>query len=205
MSGHYSLTDPAGARRALFGDPDGSVPEPNAQIAPGTDVLAGGRSAEGYIRGAILHWGLPPDRSGSSRLLVNARAETIARTPAFKESFQRRRCLIAADAFYEWGSPEDGPQVAWKFRAADDGYLAFAGIYKPLRLANGEGPATCCVILTTAANDLVGQVHDRMPAIIAPDDFDAWLDPETHRDELQELLRPASDEGLVAEELEPLP
>ena len=204
MCGRYSLTDPAGARRDLFGDPNGSVPEPNAHIAPGTEVLAGGRSAEGQIRAAVLFWGLSSERSESSGLVVNARAENVARNPSFRESFQRRRCLIAADAFYEWGMPEEGAQIAWKFRAADEGYLAFAGIYQPLRSASEGGPATGCVIVTTASNDLVGRVHDRMPAILTRADFDTWLDPETPREELQDLLRPVSDDELQAEELEPL-
>lgn len=204
MRGRYSLTDPAGARRNLFGDPNGSVPEPNAEIAPGTEVLAGGRSAEGQIRAAVLYWGIPSERPDSAGLVASARAESVARNPSFKESFQRRRCLIAADAFYEWGMPEEGPQIVWKFRASDDGYLAFAGIYQPLRSANGEGPATGCVVVTTAANGLVGRVHDRMPAIIGRADFDAWLNPDTSREDLQKLLRPVSEAALQAEELAPV-
>ncbi len=203
--GRYSLIDPEGARRHLFGDPGGDVPEANAYIVPGTDVLAGGRSTEGEIRAAILHWGISPDPDDSSRLMATAQSETIARDPGFKESFQRRRCLIAADGFYEWGEPEDGPQVVWKFGAPEGGYLAFAGVYQPLRSANGGGPATGCVIVTTAANELVGQVHNRMPAILDPSDFDAWLDPDTPRSELLDMLQPAQVEGLEAEELDPVP
>ncbi len=203
--GRYSLVDPDGARRELFGDPDGSVPEPNEHIVPGTEILVGGRSAEGRVRAALLHWGFPTERPGTGDLVVSARAESVARNPSFRESFQRRRCLIAADAFYEWGRPEEGPQVAWKFRSAQGGYLAFAGIYKPLRTAQdgGSGPATGCVIVSTAANDVVADIHGRMPALIAPADFGVWLDPDTPADELHGMLR-RPDVDLEAEELEPV-
>ncbi len=203
--GRYSLIDPAGARRDLFRDPNGSVPEPNAHIVPGTEVLAGGRSAEGRIRAALLHWGFPSDRSGPSDLVISARAESVGRNPAFRESFQRRRCLVAADSFYEWGTPEEGPQVAWRFRAADSAYLAFAGIYRPLRPANGgaSGPVTGCVIVSTAASPVVARVHGRMPAVIAPTDFRVWLDPDTPVEELHDMLR-GSYVDLRAEELAPV-
>jgi putative SOS response-associated peptidase YedK len=148
-----------------------------------------------------LHrWGLVPSfaRSVSAgNRLINARAETVATSPAFRTSFARRRCIIPADGFYEWRR-EGARKQPYLIHAADDRPLAFAGLWAPWRNpATGEWILSAAVV-TTGANGIVGQLHDRMPAILEPSEWPIWGDPEI-RDPglLTELLRPAADEVLT--------
>lgn len=143
--------------------------------------------------------GLPsPAQKG---LLLNARAETVHRLPAFRDAFVRRRCLIPADAFYEW-TGEKGKKIAWRFRRADGGLLLLAALYQEGPFEDDRAPARYA-ILTTAANEIVGPVHDRMPVIVDPADAETWLHAaEVGFDakRLLALLRPAAADLLVAEE-----
>jgi putative SOS response-associated peptidase YedK len=127
---------------------------------------------------------------------INARSETAARSPAFREAFAHRRCLIPATGFYEWQrAPGSRPQP-WLFQRTDGRPFAFAGLWQPAR---EEGGAASCLILTTEPNDLTREVHERMPAILAPEDYAAWLDPATtSAAQLQPLLRPFSAQAMSA-------
>jgi putative SOS response-associated peptidase YedK len=149
-----------------------------------------------------LHrWGLVPsyakDVSAGNRL-INARAETIATTPAFRTSFVRRRCIIPADGFYEWRR-EPGSKLKQPFliHAADDRPLAFAGVWAPWKdPATGDWVLSAAVV-TTRANGVVGQLHDRMPVILEPSEWPIWADPDIRNPGLlTDLLRPAAD-GLL--------
>ena|SRR5579883_2910517 len=125
------------------------------------------------------HWGLIPswakDPSISLRT-INAVSETAASKPAFRESMQIRRCLIPADGFYEWAKLGPKEKQPYNFGMIDDSMFAFAGLWDRWRNPAGQ-EILSCTILTTKPNPLVAQVHDRMPAILHPDDYDLWLDP----------------------------
>lgn len=155
-----------------------------------------------------LHrWGLVPSwakNAAAGNRMINARAETAASSPAFRTSFLRRRCIIPADGFYEW--QRDGRRKQpFLIHAADDRPLAFAGLWAPWRDPSTGNWLLSAAVVTTTANGVVGQIHDRMPAILEPDAWRLWTDPEV-RDIglLSSLLGPAPDELLSLRQVSPL-
>lgn len=139
------------------------------------------------IEARMLTWGLIPSWSSDGKGFINARAETLEEKPSFSESFRFRRCLIPADGFFEWkrAGREKRP---FYFQLHDESPFMFAGIWDTW--TNRGGVVTSCAIITTAANELVGELHDRMPAIVLPHFQNAWLDAKTNRSVLTELLQP---------------
>ncbi|MBD2209136.1 SOS response-associated peptidase [Calothrix sp. FACHB-156] len=139
-----------------------------------------------------LRWGLIPSWSkdlGIGAKLINARAETVAEKPSFRSAFKHRRCLVLADGFYEWQKKQNKKQPFY-FRLQDEKPFAFAGLWERWQSSSGEEIASC-TILTTAANELLEPIHDRMPVILAPEDYNQWLDPQTQSYEvLEPLLHP---------------
>jgi putative SOS response-associated peptidase YedK len=107
--------------------------------------------------------------------MINARSETVASKPAFREALKSRRCLIPADGFYEWRRSEKAKQP-FHFGMNDDSLFAFAGLWERWKDPSGN-PLETCSILTTTPNSLLADVHDRMPVIVEPDHYDPWLDP----------------------------
>ncbi|TVQ30969.1 MAG: SOS response-associated peptidase [Phycisphaeraceae bacterium] len=165
--------------------------QPSLIVRP---IAAGGRE------GAIARWGLIPswakDPSIGSRM-INARAETAAAKPAFRAAMRRRRCIVPADSFYEWQAVEGAKRKQpWRIHRADGEPLRFAGLWEVWD--QGDGPLESFTVITTAANDFMRPMHDRMPTIIEPEDTDVWLDPEAIADAVQALLRPAADGALLA-------
>ena len=161
---------------------------PRYNAAPG-QPLPVVRRRGGKREAALLRWGLVPAWAESPRAtapLVNARAESAAAKPAFREPFRSRRCLVPADGFYEWQPTPHGP-MPWLFQPADDGLLCFAGLWETW-VGPGAEPLETFAILTTAPNSLVASIHHRMPAILAPNSYDAWLDAATPPQRLQSLL-----------------
>jgi putative SOS response-associated peptidase YedK len=160
-------------------------------IAPTQAVVAARESAD--VRELVtLKWGLVPawakDPSIGSRL-INARSETVAEKPSFKEAFRLRRCLIPSDGFYEWARTETGNKQPCYFRMREERPFAFAGLWE--RWGEGRETIESCTILTTEANEVLAPVHDRMPVIVAPRDYGLWLDQGvTKADQLTPLLRP---------------
>ncbi len=161
----------------------------------------------------IVRWGLVPSWAKETAIgnrMINARMETLAEKPAFKRAFAKRRCLLPADGYYEWyptqqkgksGKPLKQP---FFIRPADGGVLAMAGLYEIWRNkevaedADGAFLWSATVITTTAEDDL-GKIHDRMPMIVEPDRYSAWLDPGvSEADELRKLLVPAAPGRLAA-------
>lgn len=124
----------------------------------------------------MARWGLVPFWAKDPSIgykMINARSETVAQKPAFKQSFARRRCLIPADSFYEW--MKDGPRKRlFNIGMKDDSVFAFAGLWDSWEPPDGP-PVESCTILTTAANSLVSALHDRMPVILPPEHYEAWL------------------------------
>ncbi|HNM96371.1 MAG TPA: SOS response-associated peptidase [Marmoricola sp.] len=167
--------------------------------------------AERQLR--VLRWGLVPfwskSPTGGARM-INARVETVAEKPAFRRAFEKRRCVIPADGYYEWyltdrldrrGKPVKQP---FFIRPRDGGVLAMAGLFEiwrdPTRDQDDpERNLWTCTVITTSAEDSLGHIHDRMPMMLAPERRDAWLDPRPQtREELLGLLTPAAPGQLEA-------
>jgi putative SOS response-associated peptidase YedK len=158
--------------------------EPRYNIAPSQSVLAiadFGRGPEART----LTWGLIPSWSTDGKGFINARAETLEERPSFSESFRFRRCLIPADGFFEWKRKgrEKRPHY---IRSIHDAPVMFAGIWDTWR--NRGEAITSCAIITTPANELIAELHDRMPAILPPEVQEAWLNRTTSRAELLGML-----------------
>ena len=195
MCGRYTLTAPDPAEiRARFGiAPPIQIP-PRFNVAPGDDVLAVTTDRAGQPRGEMLRWGLVPSWSKTPRAelkMINARVETVARRPAFRSALERFRCLIVADGFYEWQRLPDGRKQAFHIALDGGGLFAFAGLWSIWK-GPDQSKLRSCTILTTAANDAIAPLHDRMPIVLAPSAEGRWLDTGTRVDELSELLSGAA-------------
>ena len=128
--------------------------------------------------------------------LINARSETVSEKPSFRYAFKHRRCVILADGFYEWQRTEGSKakKQPYYFTLKDSQFMAFAGLWE--RWESSEGDLiNSCTILTVGANELLQPIHDRMPVILPPPDWDTWLDKSiTRGDRLQPLLKPLASE-----------
>jgi putative SOS response-associated peptidase YedK len=203
MCGRFTLTDPDPRMlRARF-SLDESVrldEKPRFNIAPTDPVLAIREWNGGGREPGRLRWGLVPGRwAEGHRSLINARAETLDRQAAFRESFRERRCLIPADGFYEWRTDENGKQAVWISRA-DGGLFAFAGLWAEAPGRNDQ-PIHSCAIVTCEPNGIVRPIHDRMPVILDPDAETVWLSASAERDELRGVLRPIDKGALSVREV----
>jgi putative SOS response-associated peptidase YedK len=193
MCGRFTLATPDPSQiRARFPIGERLEVRRRYNVAPGDDVLAVVRRGA-QPEGALLRWGLVPHWASDPRDLgvttINARAETVAERPAYRDAFARKRCLIVADGFYEWssGTPH------WITR--DDGApFAFAGLWASWRPPTDDAvePLRSCTIVTTAASGPVSALHDRMPVILPAGAEADWLDPETPAAALHELLVPSA-------------
>jgi putative SOS response-associated peptidase YedK len=186
MCGRFTLKSPG---RIKFDRVHGSnLPPlfPRYNIAPSQNVLAVVQN-DGEREAASLQWGLIPSWSKDGKGFINARSETIEDKPSFSESFQRRRCLIPADGFYEWQRLGKIAQPYY-FQMQDESPFAFAGIWDEWQ-ADGKAIASCAII-TTAANELLARIHDRMPVILPSESQDKWLDDESEPGTLRNLLAP---------------
>lgn len=174
-----------------FGVAEVPTVEASYNIAPTQNILAVRQGDDGREM-TLFKWGLVPswakDISIGARL-INARAETVAEKPAFREAYKKRRCLIPADGFYEW-QRTGGKNQPYFFRMRDERPFGFAGLWERWEGEGGRVFSTC-TILTTEANEVLRPVHDRMPVILHPEDFSPWLEgDERERTLLRELLRP---------------
>lgn len=206
MCGRYSLTTPPEVLAALFRLAQVPAWAPRYNIAPTQQVpvvraAGAGADAGSGRRFDVLHWGLIPAWAEEPRVggqMINARAESAATKPVFREAFRRRRCLVPADGFYEWKKLASGKQP-YCIRRRDHEPFAFAGLWERWRGSDAYPPIESFTILTTEPNTLLRQLHDRMPVILVPDDFDLWLDPSVQDPErLGALLSPSPEERLVA-------
>lgn len=206
MCGRFTLKTPADRLAEAFGGAPADYPEARYNIAPGQAIAAVRAGPEGSAREvATLRWGLIPswakDPAIGSRM-INARAESVADKPSFRAAFRRRRCLVAADGFYEW-QKRNGAKQPYCVARADGAPFAFAGLWERWE-GGAESPAQVpaiesCTIVTTAANECVAPIHDRMPVILAASDYALWLDPRVaDRVILEALLRPCPADDLTA-------
>jgi putative SOS response-associated peptidase YedK len=202
MCGRYTQFSSHAKLVRLFGLNPADVPDfpPRYNVAP-TQVVAVVRLDDGQRAFRAMRWGLIPSWAQDPRIgnsLINARAETVASKPAFRAAFRSRRCLIPTTGFYEWVPvPGAKKKQPLHIRMRDEQPFALAGLWERWRDEDGV-TVESCTIITTKANELMRGIHDRMPVILAPSDYAAWLDPTTPPDVLQALLRPFSAEGMEA-------
>ncbi|MCW5729223.1 MAG: SOS response-associated peptidase [Alphaproteobacteria bacterium] len=201
MCGRYSITTPVEALARLFGFPERPNLAPRYNLAP-TQIAPVVRESEDGRHLALLRWGLVPfwakDADIGARM-INARAETLAEKPAFRDAFRKRRCILPADGFYEWQAAE-GRKRPHLIRRRDGRPLAFAGLWESWRGAGAE-PLETFTIVTTDANETLRPIHERMPAILEEADFGLWLAATSDAARLRALLRPAGKDILEAIEV----
>ena len=188
MCGRFTSQTPAADLADWFGADEVVAPELGARynVAPTDEVYAVAESAsDGSRRLGTFRWGLIPfwskDAKGGAKM-INARAESLLDKPAFKRSFERRRCIVPADGFYEWERIDAKNKQPWFITRADGKPMAFAGLWESWRPTKGsdEGKIRSCTIITGEPNELVARLHDRMPVMLPAEAWDAWLDPDNH-------------------------
>ena len=204
MCGRFTLRTPAAVLIRQFGVDVGLQLALRYNIAP-TQQVPVVRLAEQGRELVMMRWGLIPSWANDLKIgasLINARAETAAEKPAFRSAMKRRRCLIPADGFYEWRKAGKTKQPIY-IRRADDQPFAFAGLWE--RWSKQGAPIESCTILTTAANERLKPLHDRMPVILAPNDYEVWLDRQTTEPaKLAYLFEPFPVDELTAYPVNPV-
>ena len=209
MCSRYSLTSPPEAVRSYFKHRQTEGFPPRYNIAPTQPVhiVHLGHTGERELR--LVRWGLlPPWVKDPSTfgLLTNARAETITEKPSFKGAIRHKRCLVPADGFYEWTGPKGDKRphlISRKTASADGSMMAFAGLHETWGGADGSELETMAII-TVAANATVAAIHDRMPALLKPSQFDAWLNCRSVDVEAAvSMLSPADNDLLQIREINP--
>ncbi len=196
MCGRYRLTAKERYLAEHFGIDDVEDVQwtPRYNIAPTQQVVVIRQDRDQPKRTiSLMRWGLIPywaqDPSFGNRT-INAMAETASEKPAFREAMRKRRCLVPADGFFEWKKLSSKRKQPYNIGMLDDSVFAFAGLWDRWRSSSGELVESCS-ILTTDANSLTKDIHDRMPVILRPEDYDHWLDPGiTDPEQVQELLHP---------------
>ncbi len=192
MCGRYSLAAPSPAQlRARFPIGESLAVRPHYNVAPGSEVVTVTTDRDGRPRGEMLRWGLVPSwakESSGGFKMINARAETLMDRSAYRTPFERFRCLIPADGFYEWqpvpGQPRKQP---FHITRADGDLFAFAGLWSVWHRGEPEELRTCTII-TTAANERIAPIHDRMPVILPPEAEKPWLAHDSPLPLLNDML-----------------
>jgi putative SOS response-associated peptidase YedK len=181
MCGRFTLTnvDPNAIAQAFALDALPPEMPPRYNVAPTQPVAAVFQNAEQKNEFAWMRWGLIPSWSKDASIagkLINARAETLPEKPSFRAALSKRRCLIVTDGFYEWKADGKQPKIPMRITLENGGLFGFAGLYERWTDPAGGDALTTCTIITTAPNELMASIHNRMPAILAPDSYAAWLD-----------------------------
>jgi len=204
MCGRYSLTTPTEALRNLFGTEDRPNLEPRYNIAPTQLAPVVRLTVDDQPKLGMLRWGLIPHWSKDHRgafKMINARSESAAQKSVFKEALGRRRCLVPADSFYEWKT-EDGVRQPYRIMLRVEGPFAFAGLWERWRVPDGLSLAgeyasyspgdviETFTIMTTTPSPVIAALHNRMPVVVEPPHFSAWLSRESDPEDVLGLLRP---------------
>jgi putative SOS response-associated peptidase YedK len=190
VCGRFGLFVTPEVLEEYFSLPDlvAAAPQPRYNLTPG-QAVAVVREHDGTRRLDALQWGLVPfwaKDASIGRRLINARLDGVAFKPAFREAWQRRRCLIPASGFYEWSEPRGSRKRPYFIRPGAEPLLALAGLWERWRTATGEKLETC-VIVTTGANAELARIHDRMPLLIPRDAHALWLDPQSSLEDALKL------------------
>jgi putative SOS response-associated peptidase YedK len=203
MCGRFSLLQPVEAvARHFEAAPSAALGEdhPRYNICP-TQAVAVVRNTDQGREIVPMRWGfIPPwaKRLNDGPLLFNARSETLADKPAFREAARQRRCLIPASGFFEWHGEGADKQAYW-VAPTDDGIVAFAGVWS--RWQGPDGPVTSAAIVTIGANETLRGIHPRMPLVIAPEGFGLWLGEQGHG--AARLMRPVPESTFSARRVGP--
>jgi putative SOS response-associated peptidase YedK len=201
MCGLYSFRRSAEEVRSLFGYSETVEFSPRDYVAPGGPIGIV-RMLDGSRRFALVRWGFVPSWASDikpGKPLVNARAESILEKPTFRNAIERRRCLIPADGFYQWKGDIPGRKQAFYVHRPHYELFALAGLWERWMGADGSEIETAAVI-TTRPTPSLSEIHDRMPAVIMPEDFDRWLNADSHSAEhAARLLVPPRDDYFTAE------
>lgn len=198
MCGRYALHAHPDVVALQFGLDSAPSFKPRYNISPGTVVLSvsgdrrGGRAVVEHRWGLIPRWAKDP---AIGHKLANARGESLDERPAFRDAFRESRCLVPASGYYEWKTV-GGLKYPWYLRPLDAELFALAGLYATWD--GPQGPLHTVALVTTAPNELTGRIHDRMPLMIAPEDYGAWLDPaNSDLRALKPLVRPYPAERMT--------
>jgi putative SOS response-associated peptidase YedK len=200
MCGRFSQQRPASELAEIFSaEPLVDDPGPRFNVAPTDEALVvvqrdGRRGVTAYRWGLVPHWA---DSAKVGSRMFNARAETIAAAPAFRDAFQRKRCLVPVECFYEWRR-EGTIRQPYTIGRADGRPLVLAGLWDGWRDPSTDAVRRTFTIVTSAPNETMAMLHDRMPVILAEDDWEAWLDPRFgERGRLLAMLEPRDEPELA--------
>lgn len=197
MCGLYSLSKTPRETKAWFKYQEDEDFPPRAHVAPGQPIGVV-RMENGARHFALVRWGFIPSwvkEVKPGKPLINARGETVMEKPSFRNAMRRRRCLVPADGYYEWSGAE-GRKVPFFVQQADKGLFALAGLWEHWMGADGSELETA-TLMTIAPNAELSTIHDRMPVVIAPGDYETWLTGEA--EDAAKLIRPAPDGIFVME------
>ncbi|MDH3866623.1 MAG: SOS response-associated peptidase [Desulfobulbaceae bacterium] len=200
MCGRFALKTPPRSVQEHFHLPEAIHLSPRYNIAP-SQAVAVVRHLPGkrFPQLDMLRWGLIPHWAKDMKVgykMINARAETLGQKPSFREAFKKRRCLIATDGFYEWKHSGKAKQPIY-VHMKNGAVFGFAGLWESWNSPDGS-IVKSCTIVTTAPNRLISEIHDRMPAILPPEQYQTWLQDSTPDHLLQKLLRPYPPEEMTA-------
>jgi putative SOS response-associated peptidase YedK len=199
MCGRFAFFSPREAVQEYFGIEVPFALEPRYNVAPSQQVAVIRQPADTEPEAAMLKWGLVPfwakDAAIGARM-INARAETVAQKPAFRQAFKRRRCVILADGFYEWHT-EDGRKTPYFISLKTDRPFAMAGLWESWDKTD-QPPLETCAIITTTASKSIGKLHDRMPVILDAPTATDWIQAERDSDALIAMLKSYDDEDIQA-------
>ena len=204
MCGRFALSITPIQFRFAFGvsPPEGYRARWN--IVPDSPIVVVRVGREGGREAVLICWGLLGawmKEANAPGRQINARSETAAERPMFRDAFRRGRCLVPADGFYEWQKQASGPSRPFFVSRGDSAPVAFAGLWRPVRLADGTILETCA-ILTTEAQPRLRPIHGRMPVMLDPARWDAWLDPALQDSSLaRELLEPLPETAVALHEV----
>ena len=199
MCGRFAFFSPREAVQEYFGIDVPFALEPRYNVAPSQEIAVIRQPADTEPEAAMLKWGLVPfwakDAAIGARM-INARAETVAQKPAFRQAFKRRRCVILADGFYEWHT-EDGRKTPYFISLKTDRPFAMPGLWESWDKTD-QPPLQTCAIITTTASKSIGKLHDRMPVILDGPTATDWIRAERNPDALIEMLKSYDDEDIQA-------
>jgi len=198
MCGRFALTTPPDVIARWYELMHRLEFAPRYNIAPTQPIVAVRRDKEGKREGALLHWGLIPFWAKDPTIgakMINARAESVADKPAYRQAIRKRRCLIPADGFFEWKKTGSKKQPYY-ISAADGNPLTFAGLWETWHDKQNDDRIESCTIITTDPNDTLKELHNRMPVVLPRDAWDQWLDVEhVDAEQAAKLLEPAPNDG----------
>ena len=197
MCGRFTLHNPPEVLAKTFNLQELPQIEPRYNISP-SQLVAVVRHIEDHNRLDFMKWGLIPHMAiDVTHTSINARSESVVDKPTFHHAVKYNRCIIPATGFYEW-VPINNHKQPYYVRLLNSGIMAFAGLWDKWRAEDGTELVTCC-ILTTSANEMMKPIHERMPVILQPDDYNLWLNRNMHDShELQRLYTPYPSDLMVA-------